>query len=159
MHYRVIRATAILTGLALCTPTAGRANAPVWNEVSMTARGTFDVKTTPQPQDDPAGGPFGRLFLDKQFHGDLEATSKGQMLGAGTAVEGSAAYVAFELVTGKLHGKSGTFILQHKGTMRGGAYSMDITVVPDSGTGELVGLSGKMTIVIEGKKHSYSLDY
>ena len=71
----------------------------------MTARGTFDVKVTPQPQDDSAGGPFGRLFLDKQFHGDLSATSQGTMLGAGTAVEGSGAYVALELVTGTLDGK------------------------------------------------------
>jgi hypothetical protein len=99
----------------------------------MTAHGTFDVKVTRQPQDDSAGGPFGRLFLDKQFHGELSATSKGQMLGAGTAVEGSAAYVALELVTGTLNGKKGSFILQHKGTMRKGVYEISVTVVPDSG--------------------------
>ena len=125
----------------------------------MTARGTFDVKVTPQPQDDSAGGPFGRLFLDKQFHGDLNATSQGTMLGAGTAVEGSGAYVALELVTGTLDGKQGSFILQHKGTMRKGAYDMSVTVVPDSGTDDLVGLAGEMKIIIEGGKHGYELNY
>ena len=125
----------------------------------MTARGTFDVKVTQQPQDDSAGGPFGRLFLDKKFHGDLTATSKGTMLGAGTAVEGSGAYVALELVSGTLDGKQGSFILQHKGTMRKGEYFMNVTVVPDSGTDELVGIVGEMKIIIEGGKHSYELDY
>ena len=125
----------------------------------MTARGTFDVKVTQQPQDDSGGGPFGRLFLDKQFHGDLTATSKGTMLGAGTAVEGSGAYVALELVSGTLDGKQGSFILQHKGTMRKGEYYMSVTVVPDSGTDELVGIVGEMKILIEGGKHSYELDY
>ena len=125
----------------------------------MTARGTFDVKVTPQPQDDSAGGPFSRLFLDKQFHGELNATSKGQMLGAGTAVEGSGAYVAFEMVTGTLNGKQGSFILQHKGTMQKGAYAMSVTVVPDSGTDELAGIAGEMKIIIEGGKHSYEFEY
>jgi len=125
----------------------------------MTAHGTFDVKVVQQPQDDSAGGPFGRLFLDKHFHGDLEATSKGQMLAAGTAVEGSAAYAAFELVTGTLNGKRGSFILQHKGTMRKGVYDLSVTVVPDSGTDELTGIAGEMKIIIEGGKHSYEFEY
>ena len=125
----------------------------------MSARGTFDVKVTQQPQDDAGGGPFSRLFLDKKFHGELSGTSKGTMLGAGTAVEGSAAYVALELVTGTLNGKKGSFILQHKGTMRKGVYELSVTVVPDSGTDELVGLSGEMKIIIEGRKHSYELQY
>src|SRR5262245_3370759 len=120
----------------------------------MTASGTFDVKVVPQPQDDSAGGPFTRLFLDKHFHGDLDATSKGQMLAAGTAVEGSGAYVAFEIVTGVLNGKRGSFILQHRGTMRKSDYLMDVTVVPDSGTDELAGINGKMKIIIEVGKHS-----
>jgi hypothetical protein len=123
------------------------------------AKGTFDVKVLPQAADDPAAGPFSRLFLDKQFKGDLDAVSKGQMMGAGTAVEGSAAYVAFELLTGTLSGRPGSFVLQHTGTMRKGAATMHVTVVPDSGTGDLVGLSGTMTIVIEGKQHSYDLEY
>ena len=128
-------------------------------EVTMTAQGTFEVKVTPQPQDDSAGGPFARLFLDKQFHGELNATSKGQMLGAGTAVEGSGGYVALELVTGKLNGRRGSFILQHKGTMRKGAYTLSVTVVPDSGSGALTGIAGSMTIIIEGGKHSYEFEY
>ena len=131
----------------------------VWREEPVTARGTFDVKTTPQPQDDPAGGPFGRLFLDKRFHGDLEATSRGQMMAAQTAVAGSGAYVALELVSGTLHGKRGTFILLHRGTMRQGDYVLDVTVVPDSGTAELAGITGAMTIVIKGSDHSYEFMY
>ena len=128
-------------------------------EATMTAHGTFEVKVTPQPQDDSAGGPFARLFLDKQFHGALDATSKGQMLGAGTAVEGSGGYVALELVTGKLNGRRGSFILQHEGTMSKGVYMMHVAVVPDSGTDELAGIAGTMTIIIEGSKHSYDFEY
>jgi len=123
------------------------------------ATGTFDVKVIPQAADDSAGGPFGRLFLDKRFHGDLEATSKGQMLGAGTAVEGSAGYVALELVSGTLHGRRGSFILQHTGSMAKGVSTMSVVVVPDSGTDQLTGLAGKMTIIIAGGKHSYDFEY
>jgi hypothetical protein len=125
----------------------------------MTARGTFDVKVIPQAPDDSAGGPFGRLFLDKQFHGDLEGVSRGQMLGAMSAVEGSGGYVALEQVTGTLKGRSGSFILQHNGSMRKNVPTMHVTVVPDSGTDQLQGLEGTMTIVIEGGKHSYELEY
>jgi hypothetical protein len=129
-------------------------------EAVMTAHGTFDVKVMPQPADDRAGGPFSRLFLDKQFHGDLAGTSKGQMMAAGTAVEGSAGYVALEIVTGTLNGRRGGFILQHAGSMRKGVQTMlTVTVVPDSGTDQLTGLAGKMTIIIEGKNHSYDFEY
>jgi hypothetical protein len=148
-----------LAGLAVCARVNVRASEPTQKEATMTARGTFDVKVTQQPQDDGAGGPFSRLFLDKQFHGDLKAASKGQMLAAGTAVEGSGGYVALELVTGILNGKRGSFILQHKGTMRKGVYVMHVTVVPDSGTDELVGIDGAMTIIIQGGKHSYEFEY
>ena len=123
------------------------------------ARGTFDVKVVPQAPDDPAGGPFSRLFLDKQFHGDLDGTSKGQMLAAGTAVEGSAGYVALELFTGTLNQRRGSFILQHTGTMAKGVPTMIVTVVPDSGTDQLTGIAGKMTIIIAGGKHSYEFEY
>jgi hypothetical protein len=131
------------------------------NKVVMTnhARGTFDVKVTPQPADGAAGGPFGRLFLDKQFHGDLDGTSLGQMLASGTGTEGSGAYVALERVSGSLQGRRGSFILQHNGTMTKGVPTMIVTVVPDSGTEELTGLAGKMTIVIADGKHSYELEY
>ena len=128
----------------------------------MTSRasGPFDVKVTPQAPDADAGeAPIGRMILDKQFHGDLEAVSKGQMLAAGTEVQGSAGYVAMERVTGTLHGRSGTFVLQHTGIMNRGTPSLTITVVPDSGTGELAGLAGSMTIDIAGGNHSYAFEY
>ncbi|MBK7593744.1 MAG: DUF3224 domain-containing protein [Gemmatimonadetes bacterium] len=123
------------------------------------ASGPFDVKLIPQ-QDDPAtAGPFGRMLLDKHFHGDLEGTSNGQMLAGRTAVAGSAAYVAMEAVTGSLHGRTGTFMLSHVGIMNRGAASLSVSVVPDSGTDELVGLSGTLQINIDAGKHSYHFDY
>ncbi|HEV7745519.1 MAG TPA: DUF3224 domain-containing protein [Pyrinomonadaceae bacterium] len=121
------------------------------------ASGTFDVKMTPQPAEE--GVAIGRFSLDKQFHGDLEGTSKGEMLAISSAVPGSAGYVAIEQVSGKLNGKSGTFALQHTGTMTRGAGQLSITVVPDSGTGELVDLSGKLDIKITEGKHFYEFDY
>jgi hypothetical protein len=99
------------------------------------------------------------MSIDKQFHGDLEGTSKGEMLAARGGVEGSAGYVALEQVTGSLHGRTGTFYLQHSGTMDRGAPTLAVTVVPDSGTGELTGLTGKMNIIIEGGAHRYEFDY
>ena len=103
---------------------------------------------------------LGRLILDKQYHGDLEATGKGQMLTAGTEVKGSAAYVAIERVTGTLKGHTGSFVLQHSGTMTQGAGQLVITIVPDSGTGELKGITGKMTIhIAPDGKHSYDFEY
>jgi hypothetical protein len=124
------------------------------------ASGTFEVNLTPQPADSGfEGTTLGRLILDKQFHGDLEATSKGQMLTAGTAVEGSAGYVAVEQVSGTLHGRSGTFVLQHNATMARGVPQLAIIVVPDSGTDQLIGLAGAMTIEIADGKHSYRFEY
>ena len=122
------------------------------------AKGEFEVQTIPQPPEDPAVS-IGRMVLDKKFHGDLEAASKGQMLAAGTSVPGSAGYVAMEMVSGALAGRSGTFVLQHLGIMNRGVPLLSVTVVPDSGTGELVGLAGKMTIAITGGKHFYEFDY
>jgi hypothetical protein len=129
---------------------------------AMTARatGTFDVKLTSQAQDDKAGNSvLSRMIIDKQFHGDLEGVSKGQMLAAGTAVKNSAGYVAIEQVTGTLGGRKGTFILQHSGTMTRGAPQLSVTVVPDSGTDQLVGLTGKMMINIIDGKHLYDFEY
>lgn len=128
-------------------------------ESRMTARGTFEVKVTPFAPDDTTDATIGRLALDKQFHGDLEAHSTGQMLGVQSQVEGSAGYVAMEVVTGTLQGKAGSFVLQHLGRMQGGNMELRVEVVPDSGTDELTGLAGSMTIVIEGGKHSYELEY
>jgi hypothetical protein len=124
------------------------------------ATGTFEVKMDPQaPEDNAGGAALSRMLLDKRFHGDLEATSKGTMLAAGTAVKGSAGYVAIELVTGSLKGHTGTFVLQHTGIMTRGVPQLTITVVPDSGTGQLVGLTGKMAINIVDGKHSYDFEY
>lgn len=124
------------------------------------ARGRFDVKVNPQLPEENVGDPsVGRMSLDKQFHGDLEATSKGQMLAAGTDVEGSAGYVAIERVIGTLNGRAGTFALQHSGTMTRGVPQLTISVVPDSGTGQLVGLAGRMTISIVDGEHSYEFEY
>ena len=128
-------------------------------ESSMTARGTFEVKVTPFALDDSTDATIGRLALDKEFHGDLEAHSSGQMLGVQSQVEGSAGYVAMEVVTGTLHGKQGSFVLQHLGRMQGANMELRVQVVPDSGTGALTGIAGSMTIIIEGGKHSYEFEY
>jgi hypothetical protein len=128
--------------------------------MSLHAIGPFDVKLDPQAADEKAGGAaISRMLLDKQLHGDLEATSKGTMLAAGTAVKGSAGYVALEIVTGTLKGRTGTFVLQHSATMDRGVPTLSITVVPDSGTGQLTGLTGKMNIIIADGKHSYDFEY
>jgi hypothetical protein len=121
----------------------------------MTARGTFEVKLAPLSTDPT----LGRMSLDKTFDGDLDGASRGEMLTGMTAIKNSAGYVAIEQVTGKLAGRTGSFILMHTGTMNRGAQHLVITVVPDSGTGELTGLSGTMTIQIEAGKHSYELEY
>ncbi len=124
------------------------------------ASGTFEVQLAPQPADGFAdGAPLARMTIDKQFRGDLTGSSRGQMLSAMTPVKGSAGYVAMEQVTGTLSGRSGTFVLQHSGTMKRGAASLVLTVVPDSGTGELTGLTGSMAIDISEGKHSYRFDY
>ena len=99
------------------------------------------------------------MSIDKQFTGDLSAASRGEMLSAGTTLKGSAGYVAIEKVTGTLHGRDGTFLLQHSGTMNRGAPSLSITVVPDSGTGALTGIAGTMQIIIENRQHSYIFEY
>ena len=123
------------------------------------ARGTFEVTVLPQSDEQATSAGFARLTIDKTFAGDLAGTSKGQMLAAVTAVQGSAGYVAIERVEATLHGKKGAFVLQHTGTMTRGAPALEVTVVPDSATDELAGLSGKMSIIIDGKKHSYEFDY
>ena len=145
------------------TPSATSSDSnPTAKKTPMTQRatGTFDVKLQPLAVNDKfEGDTRGRMSINKEFKGDLEGTTKGEMLMAGTAVKGSAGYVAMETVTGKLHGKSGTFVLMHQGIMNRGAPSLLVTVVPDSGTGDLVGLAGKLNIIIEGGKHSYEFDY
>lgn len=128
--------------------------------MSLHAEGTFDVKTVPLPAEQAmAGTTIGRYGLDKQFHGDLEAATKGEMLGAGNPATGTAGYVAIEQVTGTLHGRAGSFALQHFGTMEDNKFDLAVKVVPGSGTGDLIGISGTMTIKIVSGKHSYLLDY
>jgi hypothetical protein len=124
----------------------------------MHASGSFEVTILPQAQDEAEGSSLGRMSIDKHIHGDLEATSKGEMLTAGSAV-GSAVYVAIERVTGTLHGRSGTFMLVHNAVRTKDMQQLTITVVPESGTGQLVGLAGAMTINIVGEKHLYELEY
>ncbi|HEY0170805.1 MAG TPA: DUF3224 domain-containing protein [Pyrinomonadaceae bacterium] len=123
------------------------------------ASGTFEVRLSPQVDGAEAGTSLGRLLIDKRFVGDLEATSKGQMLAFRSGVEGSAGYVALEHVEGMLAGRAGSFVLQHSGTMERGAQQLSVTVVPDSGTGELSGLAGRMKIIIAEGRHSYEFDY
>lgn len=124
------------------------------------ATGGFDVKVTPEALGDKAAdASLGRMTLDKQFHGDLEGTGKGQMLTASTSVKGSGAYVAIERVTGTLRGRNGSFVLQHTGIMKHGIPELKIAVVPDSGTGQLTGLTGTMNIKIADGKHSYDFEY
>ena len=123
-----------------------------------TAKGPFQVKRAPIPVAFDATG-LGRHSLDKSYSGDLEGTSLGEMVSAGGSVQGSAGYVAMERVTGTLHGHAGTFVLQHSATMNRGAPSLVLTVVPDTGTDGLEGLSGSMRIIIENGQHHYEFDY
>ena len=126
-----------------------------------TIDGTFDVKLTPQPADERQAAAFlGRMAIDKSFHGELEATSVGQMLAARGDQPASAGYVAIERVTGTLSGRQGSFVLQHSGHSNPAGQSLEINVVADSGTDDLKGLSGTMRIIIEpGGGHFYEFDY
>ncbi len=125
-----------------------------------TARGTFEVKLQRLPMEGiDEQAMLGRMTIDKQFQGDLEGTSQGQMLTAGTTTAGSAVYVAVERVTARLGGKQGTFALHHTGVMNRGDASLAVRIVPDSGTGELAGISGSLAIVIENGAHFYTLEY
>ena len=124
------------------------------------ATGTFEVSVQPLALHEAAeGAPLGRLSIDKIFHGDLAGSSCGEMLSARTATDGSAGYVALEYVRGSLGGRSGSFVLQHSGTLTRGAPSLSVSVVPDSGTGELAGLAGSLAISMVDGEHHYAFDY
>ena len=126
----------------------------------MHAKGTFEVKVAPQPADDYADAKLqGRMTIDKQWQGNIEGTSKGQMLTGMSEVKGSGAYVAIEVFTGAIGGKRGTLTFHHTGIMERGAPSLTILIVPDSGTGALSGITGKLTIDIKDGKHFYDLEY
>jgi len=126
----------------------------------MRAKGEFDVRLVPQPPgDETEGSTPGRVTIEKEYRGDLVATSKGEMLTASTAIQGSAGYVAIERVTGRLGGRTGSFVLQHSGTLNRGEPRLNISIVPDSGTGELTGAAGTMTVEVAGGKHFYEIEY
>jgi imidazole glycerol phosphate synthase subunit HisF len=129
--------------------------------MNSTAKGTFEVKLLPLTfENQTADSKLGRMSIDKKISGDLEAITSGQMLSAMTEIKGSAGYVAIEKVTGTLHGKQGSFVLQHSGTMNRGTDSvLLVSVVPDSGTGELVGLQGTFNIIIADGQHNYEFVY
>jgi hypothetical protein len=128
--------------------------------MTMHAKGPFEVKLSPQASPELPQGVIARMSIEKTFHGDLEGTSKGEMLASGSGSKGSSGgYVALEQVTGTLNGHKGTFVLQHSATMTQGVPQLSIIVVPGSGTDQLAGLSGKMNIVITEGKHSYDFDY
>jgi hypothetical protein len=152
-------ATALLATLCLTVIAAATLaqTAPSTKEATMHATGSFDVKIA--PQDDKLSDGISRMLLDKQYHGDLEGTSKGQMLAVGSA-KSSGVYVAIETFTGTLQGKTGGFSLHHTGIMTKSGPTLNINVVPDSGTGQLAGISGKMNIIIApDSKHSYEFEY
>jgi hypothetical protein len=139
------------------------AKEPASKGTAMTqhATGTFEVKVQPLPADEKVPGlTVGRYRFDKEWKGDFDGTSKGEMMGTDTGVEGSAGYVAVEQMTGALKGRSGSFTLIHQSTMQKNAnFDMNIKVVPDSGKGELAGITGTLKIIIGGGKHSYEFDY
>ena len=155
--------TVVAIAAALCLAAGARAQAPSPSPAprgttSARARGEFDVKMTPGPEDKESG--FGRMTADKQYHGDLQGTARGEMLSWLSAdPKGSGVYVAIERVSGTLRGRRGTFLLHHRGVMTRGAPDLSIAVVPDSGTGQLAGIAGRMDIVIAGGKHSYDFEY
>src|SRR5271168_4947659 len=165
----MVAAGAVFLGACLLTVAAAQAQKTSPTEsakqkaapLTMHATGDFTVKLSPDGAVDKAeGASLGRMTSDKQFHGDLEGTSKGTMLTAMTDVKGSAGYVAIERVTGTLRGRSGSFVLQHNATMSSEGQLLSIVVVPDSGTGQLVGLAGKLTVIVAADgKHSYDFEY
>ena len=161
---RILASIFLVYGFGISVPAQAQASASklLKKDPIMTrhAKGFFDVKVTPLPPDDATTGTaIGRYALDKQFHGDLEAASKCEMLAAGDQAKGTAGYVAIEQVTGTLQGHTGSFALQHIGTMDQGNNQLSIKVVPGSGTGELAGIAGAMTITIADGKHSYAFEY
>lgn len=127
--------------------------------MTQRANGTFEVKLMPQAENKTEGAAMGRMSLHKTFNGEMQGTSEGEMLTAMGAVAGSAVYVAIERFKGTVHGKRGTFVISHRGTMNRGAQHLSVEIVPDSGTDELAGISGSMTISIESGKHFYELAY
>ena len=155
-HSTIVAILALALAASLFAQSGSKGSATVIHH----AKGAFDIKMTPMPADDYADGKaLGRVAADKQYHGDLEGSGKGQMLTATGEVKGSAVYVATERVIGNLGGRNGTFLLAHR-VMNRGAQQLEIDVVPDSGTGELQGIAGKLSInVTPDGKHFYDFEY
>ena len=150
----------LLFGLAATiASTAPAGQAQKETAVTKHASGTFDVTITPQKDEGIGDQTIGRMSIDKRYHGDLEGSGLGQMLAGMGEVKESGAYVAIERVRGTLHGRAGTFAVHHRGIMTRGAQQLVITVVPDSGTWDLAGITGTMTIDIKDGKHFYTFDY
>lgn len=159
MH-RIRNATVAAAALFALAAPAAAATTEGGTAMTHQAKGSFEVKLAPlATTEHPEGATLGRYSLAKVFQGDLEGTGSGEMLTAGTGIAGSAGYVAIERVEGTLAGRRGSFVLQHLGRMARGRQSLTITVVPDSGTGDLVGLEGTLHIDIEGKAHFYRFEY
>ena len=123
------------------------------------AQGTFEVTITPQPLEGVGDPSVGRMIIEKQYHGELQGSSKGQMLAVGTPIDGSAGYVAMERVIGSVHGRHGSFALQHHGILNRGTPQLSVTIVPDSGTDALAGIAGRLEITVAEGEHAYLLDY
>lgn len=164
----MLRASLLSAAILLCAAEAHSAQPfqlqPLQQKetpVSHHAEGPFDVKMVPLSTDEVTSGTgMARFSVVKQYHGALDATVKGEMLSYGNPASGEAGYVALEEVTGTLDGRKGTFAMQHWGTMHAGSFELRVEVVPGSGTGELAGIAGTLTITIAaGGKHSYALDY
>lgn len=155
-----IRVVFFAAGIVLAGLLSASAIAKDSNMHNLTAKGSFSVQMTPQKElDETRGVSIKRLSLDKTYEGELSATGQGEMLTATTPVQGSAGYVAIEKISGTLDGKSGSFVVQHTGIMGIGAPALDVTIVPDTGTGELTGISGKLKIDNQNGQHTYVLQY
>jgi hypothetical protein len=146
MARRISSFLLIAGSLVLSCPAGSQSPIPTTQArklMSQIAEGNFDVKNAPLPADEATTGTaIGRFALDKQYHGDLDAIARGEMLGAGNPASGTAGYVAMEQVTGTLKGRKGTFALQHNGSMEAGKFELNVTIVPGSGSGELAGIAG-----------------
>jgi hypothetical protein len=128
--------------------------------MNQIAQGTFEIVMSPPPAGEGGGRlSVGRMLIDKKYVGDLNGSGQGEMLSAGNPAAGSAGYVAIEHITGTLNGRSGGFALQHSGTMHGGNSELAIAIVPGSGTGELIGIEGKLKLDIVERQHFYEIDY
>ncbi|HLZ14073.1 MAG TPA: DUF3224 domain-containing protein [Candidatus Acidoferrum sp.] len=159
MENRKWAATILACGLILAACARIRAQEKKASE-RMMAKGAFDVKLAPLETAHKEEKAIARYSLDKVYHGDLDATATGEMLATMGTVKGSGTYVAMEIVSGALVGKKGTFALAHRGTQAHGEQNLSIDVVPDSGTGDLAGISGQLKIIVAADgKHSYEFEY